>query len=145
MRRRNKRSTAAKRRNSRKNQEARPNTTRRRPEQARSVLARRTTGRLSDSLIRGRRTEGPRKITDRVLDRHRDRRAPLRPQLETSRQKRLSGSSMPVRRDNAYASARQTRQSLCTRKKAARRAVIIATGHGGINNVRNYRRQSKCR
>lgn len=56
----------------------------------------------------------------------------------------LSSGTLQIRRANENASGQQTRQSLCTRTKQTKRAVIIATGYGGINNQRNYRSRKPC-
>lgn len=58
-------------------------------------------------------------------------------------QHRLQARKLPARTRNADAPSRKAAVS-CKRAKSERRAVIIATGHGGINNARNYRARSKC-
>lgn len=73
----------------------------------------------------------------------RNRRSDL--QSRRGPRKGLSSVMVSLRRTDENASALQTRRSLCTRKKQARRSVIIATGYGGINGYTNYRRQKSCR
>lgn len=59
----------------------------------------------------------------------------------------LSTASVPVSRRNAREDRKAGVRSLCQKKASARRAVIIATGHGGLNGVRTYKKKetNKCR
>lgn len=84
-----------------------------------------------------------RKDRDKMPSRRRNRRAGMSTRRLTD--EGLPAGILSLRRSNENASANQTRRSLCTRKKAARRHMIIATGYGGRNGVKNYRRQDKCR
>jgi hypothetical protein len=91
---------------------------------------------------RRRRVENTHPIRDRVPGRRVHRGASVRAQR--SPRKRLSAGLLPLRRPNENASRQQTTRSVCARKKETRRAVIIANGHGGINNANRYRRHRKC-
>lgn len=142
MRKRSRGTSGARARRYRRNKTARRGTPRRRLGQMEIVPKRRTYAGISLAAVASRSVAGKRKSSDKVPGRSQDRRASLR----ASRQNRagLPVTLVPASRAHANASDKQTRRSLCTRKKAARRAVIIATGHGGINHVRKYRRRAKC-
>lgn len=81
----------------------------------------------------------------RVLDKPRNRRALLQQPTYRPTKRRLSERLVPARPHNEDAPQGTTRQKVCTRKKAARKAVIIATGYGGINHSRNYKDRQSCR
>jgi chemotaxis response regulator CheB len=51
---------------------------------------------------------------------------------------------VPARTHHEDASSRKT-AGVCRKAKEARRAVIIATGHGGKNGVQRYRKRKSCR
>jgi hypothetical protein len=129
-------------RSSRPSKAARRTTPRRQTRQSPALSPRRTDRGLPAALEPSRVISRPRRTRNRLLD-DAGRRSRLRSQR--SSRPRLSAGLVQARRADGNASARQTRQSLCTRKKATRRAVIIATGHGGINGKRNYARRKKCR
>jgi chemotaxis response regulator CheB len=121
------------------------------PSRGRRASARRTLETLSERRSRRRLVASPKRVQDsansrrkanRLPDRILDRRTRLSPQRST--RPRLSNTVLQVRRTDENASARQTTRSVCTRKKEARRAVIIATGNGGINGVRNYKKHRRC-
>lgn len=59
----------------------------------------------------------------------------------------LSPSAVPISRRDAREDRKKGYRSLCQKKASTRRAVIIATGHGGLNGVRTYKKQetNKCR
>lgn len=154
MRRRKSRSSGAKpRRSELRSSKARPgrspvsttrrDTPRRRHGSLQAIPSRRPVRRLSDTTEPSRTIERVRERRNHVPDRLRDRRAGLHAQRRT--REGLPVGVMPARRLNENASRRETRPSLCTRKKETRRAVIIATGHGGVNNSRNYKEHKKCR
>lgn len=81
---------------------------------------------------------------DQVRAGLRDRRNKMLARKKATRSPGLSAALVPSRRTDADARSRPSKLR-CARKKEVRRAVIIATGHGGRNGVRNYRRQQKCR
>lgn len=91
---------------------------------------------------RRRNTEDSATRRNEMPHKPRQRRADLRAQRRARR--RLPATGLPVRRVNENASDKQTTRSVCTRKKQARRAVVIANGYGGRNNARKYRRHTKC-
>lgn len=89
-------------------------------------------------------TDSPRQARNRLSTQRRDRRDPLQSQRRLV--KGLSPMVLPERKPHANATSKSSRQSLCARKAKARRAVIIATGYGGINGVRTYKRRNQtCR
>ncbi len=53
-------------------------------------------------------------------------------------------AKLPSQRRNGNASENQTRPYRCATKKSTRRAIILATGHGGRNNVRLYKKRKPC-
>ena len=71
------------------------------------------------------------------------RRDALHKQRNRAAASRLSAGLVPARTHNEDASSRKT-AGLCRRSKEERRAVIIATGKGGINGARVYRARRKC-
>lgn len=144
MRKRKRKSIAAKRRSSRADIGTRRDTTRLQAATAKRVRTRRTKRRVLSGAEPGGYPLIERKRRDRVPDRLGERR---RGDLRRNRRARqgLSPVLVSVRRTDENASGRQTTRSVCTRKKAARRAVIIATGYGGRNGARRYKRQEKCR
>lgn len=109
-----------------------------------TVRERRSARQTRTIVSRGRRDQSPRRNRDELQTGRKHRRANLRTSRENTA-RRLPRSSLPVFRRNENASDPQTTRSVCTRKKQARRAVIIATGYGGVNNQRNYRRHKQCR
>lgn len=82
-----------------------------------------------------------RRRRDGLPDRLRNRRAALYAQRRT--REGLPLGVLSTRRPDENASSGKTRRSLCTRKKAARRHMIIATGYGGRNGVRTYKKERK--
>lgn len=80
---------------------------------------------------------------DELQARHRNRRSAMSKPREAAK-RGLPAALMPLRRPDENAPNNQATRSVCTRKKATRRAVIIATGHGGINNARKYKKHRKC-
>jgi hypothetical protein len=121
----------------------RRNTPRRRLGSTATPLSkRRTQTRLLAVIERRGSTETPRPNRNKLQNPTRHRRTPVRTLRGT--RPRLSTTLLPVRGTNENASGVQTKRSLCTRKKQARRAIVIATGHGGINHANKYRRQKKC-
>lgn len=58
---------------------------------------------------------------------------------------RLSGTILPARRNNEDAPLQKASRTLCARSKAARRAVIIATGYGGKNGRTRYAPHQRCK
>lgn len=116
---------------------------RRRPEQSTTVSARRTVRRVSRHAVSTRLPESPRKRGDGLSD-FRSGRTSLH-----ARRRARTGLPAPVlslRRRNENASSKKTTRSVCSRKRAARRAVIISTGYGGRNGATNYRKEDKkCR
>lgn len=107
------------------------------------VRARHTTGGGVTVVVRSGRIANPRSQNNELSRRHRDRREALRQHRQRART-RLSSSPMSLRRYNENASRNKTTRSVCARKKEARRGVIIATGYGGINGARNYKRRKTC-
>jgi hypothetical protein len=107
------------------------------------VLARRGDGRVSAATLAGQRVAYAWQTGNKLSAQSRNRRANLRPQRRA--EPRLSAGVVPVSRFNEHASRVETTRSVCTRKKEARRAVIIATGHGGINGQRQYKPRRKCK
>jgi len=102
--------------------------------------------RLASLTLRGRSSPGPRIARDRLPDGLLYRRDSLRGNAERrSTNKGLPTSVLSLRRRDENASDNQTTRSVCTRKKATRRAVLIATGYGGINGARQYKEHKKCR
>lgn len=120
----------------------RRNTTRslREPDQA--LAARRGDRRVHRRPIGRRTLIGAGVAGDGMPTGHRQRRANLQSQRKP--RSGLSPASLSLRRTDAPASRVETTRSVCTRKKEARRAVIIATGYGGINNQTNYRKRKSC-
>lgn len=88
-------------------------------------------------------TTSTRAARNAVSRRPDNRRTAVRRKIHT-RKERLPALLVSGSRANENASDSQTKKILCTRKKQARRSVIIATGHGGINHQRNYRRRNPC-
>lgn len=76
-------------------------------------------------------------------DRVGNRRSYLQARADAPR--RLQKSSLPMATTDANAHRNQMPATPCARKKSARRAVIIATGYGGINKAKQYRRHKPCR
>lgn len=64
------------------------------------------------------------------------------PALPRAKKSRLPPTFLPLSRRNEKTN--QSKATPCARKKETRRSVIIATGHGGINKARNYRKQKPC-
>lgn len=108
------------------------------------VRARPSTRRVSGRTVTSRRVASSWQTRNQLRDPTRIRRARVLSQRGRTRA-RLSPALMPVRRSNENASRNETTRSVCTRKKQARRAVIIATGYGGRNGRRDYRQRSKCK
>lgn len=112
---------------------------------AHAVSVRRTTRRVYSPAIRSRDSQSLRTNRENGLHsglRHRGTAVLARSKSAPAR--RLPQSVLSSRSLHENASSRKTTRGVCTRKKQERRAVIIATGYGGINNARNYRRQKKC-
>lgn len=141
MRKRKSRSTEAKARKS-KRSKTRRNTPRQRHEPLEALRMRRANRRPTLAARASRSIDGTRPERDPLSPGPLIRRATLRGPLST--RTGLPTTLMHARRSNENASGNKTRPSLCTRKKAARRAIIIATGHGGRNNARNYKEHKKC-
>lgn len=118
---------------------------RRRHGQAQAVPSRRRIRRVHRATGRSRRTEVAGLTRDEVPAKRRHRRDPVRSSLQPAKPSRLPTSVLRRRNYPENASQKKTTRSVCTRKKQTRRAVIIANGYGGINNVRNYRRHETCR
>lgn len=151
MRRRSRRSTGARARNYRDASASRgaPGSVSTRRDTTRGTLGqmeafpkRRSERRVPYTVIRSRSSGREGRSGDELYH------APLRRNRVLSQRStgpRLSASLVPVRRANENASGDQTRPGLCTRKKAARRAVIIATGYGGKNGFRDYKPKEICK
>lgn len=107
-----------------------------------ALRARRNKRVVPDVSERRRRPGRKRETRNEVSRRDSDRRPAVRTQRTTAR--RLSPGGLFLGRRNENASSRKTTRSVCTRKKAARRAVIIASGYGGRNGARNYKRHESC-
>lgn len=80
--------------------------------------------------------------TQKLSTRFRDRRDVLRPGKQIPTFQRLSTGLVSTRPADENARTRSSKR--CTRSKAERRGVILATGYGGINGATNYRRSKKC-
>ncbi len=107
-----------------------------------SVYARRATRQLPDTPERSRRASRKRKARNQLPDGVRHPGVLVRKKRATGR---LPQRLVPLRRNNENASDNQTTRSVCTRKKASRRAVIIANGYGGRNGYKSYRPHSSCK
>lgn len=81
--------------------------------------------------------------TRRVRSEPRDRGVTVLPPRKRAARKRMSPALVSTRTLNE--NARPKTPAKCARKKAARRAVIIATGRGGINGAKRYRQHERCR
>ncbi len=96
------------------------------------------------SALRKRKTkmaERP-KRTSPVRTTPADRRTPVHPyKLKKRSTRRLQAGvvSTPNRNENARSS-----KIRCARNKVERRAVLLAMGHGGINDFKKYRSHKKC-
>lgn len=122
---------------------ARRSATRRQTRQSKALSTRRRVNRLSRNVESSRGIEGSRRRRNKLQARPRKRRNALRTLGRAPL--RLSPALVQVQRPYENASDKQTKRRLCTRKKEARRGVILATGHGGINGKKNYRRHQRCR
>lgn len=99
--------------------------------------------RISRRVESGEGFKNTRIFRNELHARHRIRRAAMSKPREAAK-RGLPAALMPVRRTDENAPDNQATRSVCTRKKASRRAVIIATGYGGINNARKYKKHRKC-
>lgn len=91
------------------------------------------------------RGKSPRKKRDILHIRPGLRRDILRPRKKSTTAG-LSPALVLSRRGDARQDRSETQdRTSCARRKDERRAVIIATGYGGINRAKDYRRQTKCR
>lgn len=72
-----------------------------------------------------------------------DRRDPVRQSRKTARKGMPSGLVLASRRDGDAPKNEATK--VCARRKASRRAVIIATGYGGRNGFRRRKEARSCR
>lgn len=86
---------------------------------------------------------GSRSRTSLRHDRLGNRRGYMQARADAPR--RLPKSALPMATTNANAHRSKMPATPCARKKSARRAVIIATGYGGINKAKQYRRHKSCR
>lgn len=73
------------------------------------------------------------------------RRSILRPDRKKTSVARLPELVLSARPFDENAHRKTDARQVCARKKQQRRAVIIATGSGGINHAKRYRSHSKCR
>lgn len=119
-----------------------------RPEDSGTLLRKRPVRRWKPTpLPEKRHTEtlpGKRLTRDPMPDRLRVRRTTLLPR---ERAPGVIGLPPPVLRESRsreHASKDSTKPTACTRRKEERRSVIIATGHGGRNGVRDYKPRRKC-
>lgn len=145
MRRKNKARSGAKARKSKpvgSPQLTRSDTPRRRHGQSSLIPSRRRVRRLDKTPERSRSLIRESLTRNRLPDRLRDRRDNLHGRKPVIG---LPSAVLQERRLNENASRQKTTRSVCTRKKETRRAVIVANGYGGINNVRDYRSHQKCR
>lgn len=142
MRSRSRKSTGRRTRGSSVSRRAGRTAPRRQPTAREPLRPRRSNRYVFDTAERRRPAQRSRPSRDTVPVRKRDRRNRLRSSERTRR--RLSPLAVSARRTNENASDSQTTRSVCTRKKATRRAVIIATGYGGRNGARNYSRRKSC-
>lgn len=72
-----------------------------------------------------------------------DWRNDVRPTRKRTKKRMPRGMvSAPTRNENAPA---RKATNVCARKKSEKRAVILATGYGGINGRRNYKEHTSCR
>ncbi len=140
---RSRKSTGRRTKSSSKRRSRRGTASRREPTAETAVRQRRSDRHLPSASELRRTPLRSRTERDTMPVRARDRRNRLRPSKRARR--RLSHLGLSLRRPNENASDNQTALRVCTRKKETRRAVIIATGHGGINGQRNYRRRKSCR
>lgn len=144
MRKRKRGSTGAKaRRYEPATQPARSDSPRRRHGASSLVPSRRPLDRIRSRTERRRRTIVSRTLRDDVPGQRQFRRDDLQPRRRS--RSGLPATTLSLRRPNENASREKTSGKLCTRKKEVRRAVIMATGYGGINNARNYRKHEQCR
>ena len=79
--------------------------------------------------------------TIRLSNRPLNRRGKMQPP-KPSPARRLPASLVSARKTNEDASSRKTTK--CTQKKNVKRAVIIATGYGGINKAKRYKERKPC-
>lgn len=108
-----------------------------------TVYTRSARRRLSDFPERSRRSASARQARDELPVRPGKRRNKMR-QSRQGAARGLSPVALSLRRNNENASDLQTTRSVCTRKKATRRAVIIANGYGGINGFKDYKPNKRC-
>lgn len=73
---------------------------------------------------------------------HESSRGQQGPTAWQKRATRLSSALVPLVRKDAR---RPDRKRACSANKARRRSIVIATGHGGRNGIRNYREHRSCR
>ncbi|AXL15458.1 hypothetical protein [Microviridae sp.] len=125
--------------NTRRNTEGRGNARK----TSKTIYARHSSRRTTATPKRSRSLESARSIRNQLQTRSLHRRTDMREPGKTT-VRRLSSTILPLRRDNENASDKQTTRSVCTRKKQAKRATIIATGYGGKNGFTNYKQHRKC-
>lgn len=116
---------------------------RRKPESI--ISERRTIRRRADDPIVRRDT--PRAINrrDTMPRRLLDRRDPVHRRSSIVTKEGLPVALLRTRKRDEKQDSMATKNRLCKRKKEVRRAVILASGRGGINHSRNYRRSKTCR
>lgn len=127
----------------RKNQNSRRAPPRQRQQQETPVRSRRTVRRVSRPIERGESFDRSRDRGNKMPVGHRNRRNSMHSQRQP--QIGLPSSLLPTRYPNENASNNKTTRSVCTRKKAARRHMIIATGYGGKNGFTDYKEDKSCR
>lgn len=82
--------------------------------------------------------------TQRMQRRFLDRGAALRSRRGTATKSGLPKRLLPARTLNEDAPSGKA-AGVCRRAKETRRSVIIATGYGGVNGFRDYKRRKSCR
>lgn len=91
----------------------------------------------------GRKATSARGRGAQAMSPGRRRRASLHARKRATTTTGLSSSVVPaLSRDGRKKGG--SRVKACSKAKSQRRAVIIATGHGGRNGARNYRRHNPC-
>ena len=110
------------------------------------VLTRRRKRRISRSPESARAAQIPRRNLRRGLrqDGLLDGGTTLQVRQNRTPSRRMPRGILPPRSLDASTRRMATTQGVCAAKKDTRRGVLIATGYGGVNGFRNYRKHSRC-
>lgn len=81
---------------------------------------------------------------NRLPDGSRNRRNTLPTRRKITADARLPTARLFTPERDGLASPKETKLGACAARKETRRSVIIATGYGGRNGVRDYDKRRKC-